>query len=133
MQSDWYWRELRNEKDEHGSYSISTAFYWNVLPKGGVRIIKNEWKTAIYCQRNLQRRCPFARGGLRDEKDEHGNYLISTAFYLNVLPERRVQIIKNRCNKLSDWYLSPEQAQRIFCKNFFSSLESHQVEYFCER
>ena len=56
-------------------------FYLYVLPKGGVRIIKNEWKTAIYCQRNLQRRCLFARGGLRDEKDEHGNYLISTAFF----------------------------------------------------
>lgn len=95
-------------------------FYLNVLPKGGVRIIKNEWKTAIYCQRNLQRRCLFARGGLRDEKDEHGNYLISTAFFFfNVLPERSVQIIKNSCNKLSDYYLSSEQAQRIFCKNFF--------------
>ena len=71
-------------KKEHGNYSISTAFYLNVLPKGGVRIIKNEWKKALYCQRNLQRRCLFARGGLRDEKDEHGNYLISTAFCLNV-------------------------------------------------
>ena len=29
------------------------------------------------------------------------------------------EIIKNSCNKLSDCYLSSEQAQRIFCKNFF--------------
>ena len=29
------------------------------------------------------------------------------------------EIIKNSRNKLSDCYLSSEQAQRIFCKNFF--------------
>ena len=132
MQSDWYWRELRNEKDEHGSYSISTAFYWNVLPKGGVRIIKNEWKTAIYCQRNLQRRCLIARGGLRDEKDEHGNYSISTAFCLNVLPERRVQIITAAINWVTAIYRQ-SKPNGYFARTFSSSLESHQVEYFCER